>query len=133
MIIIADGRIIKRAQPSAAKRILKAGFPPVTLLITRTPSLLDWLPAATPVILTVGKGDSWNDLKAQAARLSHLAILRKPLIYDVLRNTVHRFHECQPLERSHPMKAHLLTISGRMNRMIVLQGEGRRDLGHASS
>jgi hypothetical protein len=92
-IVSPQGWRIERASPAAARKILDVGFPPISLLVTRTLDLLERLDPEIPVILTVEEG---APLPPQLLRLPLLAIMRKPLIYGVLRAAVMRLCEGRP-------------------------------------
>jgi hypothetical protein len=93
-ILSPHGWVIERVDPPAAKVLVEAGFPPVDLLITCSLELLAHLTPEIPVILTLEEGIPEPTVQLQ--RLPLLAIVRKPLIYGVLRNVIQRFCDTRP-------------------------------------
>lgn len=91
-IVNPHGWRIERAGPVAARRILDAGFPPVSLLVTRSPEILEDLDAEIPIILTVTEAAA---PPPQISRLPLLAVVSKPLIYGDLRAVIRRLCEKQ--------------------------------------
>ena len=86
-IVYPQGWQIERVDPAAARRILDAGFPPVSLLVTRTVGILENVSPEIPIVLTVPERAA---LPAEISRLPLLAIIRKPLIYGDLRAVIRR-------------------------------------------
>jgi hypothetical protein len=87
-IVNPHGWRIERAGPAAVRRILEARFPPVSLLVTRSPEILEDLASEIPTILIVTEGAA--ALPPQIARLPLLALVSKPLIYGDLRAVIRR-------------------------------------------
>ena len=69
-IVYPQGWQIERVDPAAARRILDAGFPPVSLVVTRTVGLLENVSPEIPIVLTVPRrsGAAGGNLAAATAR-----------------------------------------------------------------
>lgn len=77
-IIEPQNWTVERADVETAKAIMQAGEPPISLLITRTPELLNSLKAEIPAILTVDENAA-DDESPQIGAHPLRVVVRRPL------------------------------------------------------
>lgn len=87
LVVGAQNWTIERADLEGAKQILQSGVPPVSLLVTRTPELLEMLKPEIPGILTLDENapeDAAGEIGAHPLRV----VLRRPLTDVGLRGLI---------------------------------------------
>ena len=80
---------IQQVDANSAKEILVRGFPPVSLLITRTPDLAGYADPQTRIIVTVPE-EGGEGIRASIAARPSLVVVQKPLIYGAVRAAIFR-------------------------------------------
>ena len=81
---------VKRADAEGAKWILASGLPKIGLLITRTTALLEYVPPALPVVLTIDEGAS--ETLPSEARLPNVSVVPRALMRTMLADVVQKIY-----------------------------------------